>query len=454
MKKLFNSLQAKYMLIIFTAIGLLWGIQITYSAVGIYWMNKNYDDETVDYTEVEKEWHEGANALEQASREQIQQYFAQWQAYLPQATMFWVDANGQLVEQMNVIEQIPAKWDAVTTAQYIKSHYGEDPFTVLAFLGQDAANGFVVIEIPREVFKVPMQKLHDRYGTLLMVSVLVGLLLFIVVSFLFFKGIRKRLMQLQEGMALRDMDGLPLQIEVKKKDEIGQLEQSFNQMVVELKESKQREQQEEQLRRELISNLSHDLRTPLTKVRAQAYSISKENLSVEGKQAVKALENSFVHIDHLMENLMSYTLLMASRFNYQPQEIDVVRFTREHLATWYPAFEKEGFTIDIELRAFTESKWLVDKIWLGRILDNLLQNVLRHAKDGRYIQVKTVETEQYQAIVLTDRGKGMQHLSDEKGAGIGLSIVDMMVKGMSLEWTIDTNEDGTMIQIKALKGYK
>ena len=55
-------------------------------------------------------------------------------------------------------------------------------------------------------------------------------------------------------------------------------------MVCELRDSKQRQQKEEQLRRELIANLSHDLRTPLTKVRAQSYTISKEALSEEGSR--------------------------------------------------------------------------------------------------------------------------------------------------------------------------
>ncbi|WP_341302482.1 HAMP domain-containing sensor histidine kinase [Lysinibacillus sp. FSL H8-0500] len=452
MRKFFHSLQTKYMMIIVIAIGLTWIIQIAYAFIGINWMNKKYVEEIgFDYDVVEEEWHQGANELGQASKEQMHQYFSQWKQRFPDAKMFWVNADGRLAEQVDVMEDLPTHWDAVTTAQYMKAHYGEDPFTILAFVGQDAANGFAVIEIPREMFKLPLQKLNERYGTFLLISILVIIGLFIIVSFLFFRGIRKRLLQLQEVMELRDMDGLPLPMAVKKKDEIGQLEQSFNHMVYELKESRQREQREEQLRRELISNLSHDLRTPLTKVRAQAYSISKEHLSPEGEQAVKALEGSLMNIDSLMENLMSYTLLMASRFSYQPQEIDIVRFMREHLATWYPVFEKEGFLIDIDLIAFIDNKWIVDKIWIGRILDNLLQNVLRHAKEGRYIQVKTISSEKYDAIVLTDRGRGMKHLSNEKGAGIGLSIVDMMVKGMDLEWTITTSENGTSVEIKKIK---
>lgn len=234
-------------------------------------------------------------------------------------------------------------------------------------------------------------------------------------------------------------------------DEIGQLQQSFNKMVCELRDSKNRELKEEQLRRELIANLSHDLRTPLTKIRAQSYSISKEELTEEGRQAIKAMETSIISIDALIENLMSYTLLMASKYKYEAKEINVLRFVREHMSTWYPVFEKEGFDIDIELHSFENNKWQVDPIWLGRIFDNLLQNVLRHANSGKYIGVKTESTEYYDAFIIRDCGNGMKNESNAKGAGIGLSIVDIMVKGMFLDWDICSSESGTEIKIKRYK---
>ena len=50
-----------------------------------------------------------------------------------------------------------------------------------------------------------------------------------------------------------------------------------------------------------------------------------------------------------------------------------------------------------------------------------------------------------------DRGKGMGNESNETGAGIGLSIVDMMVKGMELDWDIQSSEFGTIIKLKKYK---
>ncbi|MCH7322948.1 HAMP domain-containing histidine kinase [Solibacillus sp. MA9] len=451
--RIFRSLLAKYMLIILLAMSI---VQIAYFIPALFVMGIAQKEESnnniqygEDYNEnvIEEQWHAEANKIKAIKIEVIEQLFEDWQQKYPEAAMFWVSEKGTLLTEVNVKEQLPAQWTPAFTTKFIKERYDGDPFTVIAYLGDDETNGFIVFEIPRSVLNPPIRNVYQQYGTIVFLGVICIIIFFISVSFLFFRGIRKRLLKLQEAMEIRDVDGLPIGMDVKKKDEIGQLEQSFNRMVCELRESKNREQKEEQLRRELIANLSHDLRTPLTKVRAQTYSISKEKLSDEGKYAVKALETSIVNIDGLMENLMSYTLLMASKYKFEPKETNVIRFAREHMTTWYPVFEKEGFEIDVELHSFEDNNWLVDSLWLGRIFDNFFQNVLRHASSGQYIGVKTESTKYYDAFVISDCGKGMNNESNAKGAGIGLSIVDIMVKGMELDWDITSSESGTMIKI-------
>ncbi|WP_226619704.1 sensor histidine kinase [Cytobacillus firmus] len=449
MKRFFQSLQARYMAIILVALFLF---QAAYLLVAMLAMGLQEDisgeqnQNETDPKQIEEKWHADAKALKNSSRESISSLFAEWKKTYPDASMFWVDEMGNLMGQRDVKSNLPAQWTPAYTARFIKERYGGDPFTVISFIGGDEKNGFIVLEIPRNLFLPPMVKVAEKYGIFLGAGLLLIITLFIIVSFLFFRGIRKRLLHLQEAMERRDMDSLPIGIDVQKNDEIGQLEKTFNEMVGELKESKRREQEEEQLRRELIANLSHDLRTPLTKINAHTYSIGKEDLSPEGKQAVKALETSIVNIDRLIENLMSYTLLMASKHKQELTELDAVRFVRENMASWYPVFEKEGFEVNIELEPF-KKKWHADPMWLGRIFDNILQNVLRHAKDGLYLEVATVSTEECDAIVFIDHGKGLKNSSNEKGAGIGLSIVDMMVKGMKLEWDIESSDSGTVIKI-------
>ncbi|GAA0313692.1 HAMP domain-containing sensor histidine kinase [Oceanobacillus oncorhynchi subsp. oncorhynchi] len=451
MKRFLKSLLAKYILIILIAIFL---IQAAYFIIIFVFFNLVDDSDSPEeggntFTEIEEKWHQEATAV--VSEDDVNQLFEEWREVYPNASMFWVNGNGILTVQSNLQENLPVEWDAAYTADFLKRNYNNDPFTVVAFAGENEEDGFIVFQLEREVMKPQGQRLFDQYSWAIVMLTIGVVFLFIFISLWFFRGIRKRLVHLQEAMEIRDTDGLPILIEEKKQDEIGDLEKSFNQMVQELRASREREQEEEQLRKELIANLSHDLRTPLTKINAQAYTLQKMDLPKEARRSLKLTSTSIEDVDKLIENLMSYTLLMASKYKKELKEIDMMRFLRQYLATWYPVFEKEGFEVDIDIEPFEQNMWRVDSLWFSRILDNLLQNVLRHAADGKYIAVRTESTEHHDAIVIIDKGKGMQTSTNQNGAGIGLSIVDMMVKGMDLDWEMDSMEEGTTIKISRVK---
>src|SRR5699024_9175043 len=65
----------------------------------------------------------------------------------------------------------------------------------------------------------------------------------------------------------------------------------------------------------------------------------------------------------------------------------------------------------------------------------------------KYLSIQTRSTENYDAFIITDKGKGMQENTSEKGEGIGMSIVDMMIKGMELDWQSDSTKHGTTISL-------
>ncbi len=277
---------------------------------------------------------------------------------------------------------------------------------------------------------------------ILIVGLMLGL--FIILSWIFFYRIRKRLLRLRNAMTNPADSGIPLQIPIEKGDEIGQLADSFNHMVHQLEESRNREQEEEALRRQLIANLSHDLRTPLTTIRGHAYLLKKEQLSVKGQESLTLIDNKINHLGQLIEDLLSYTLLTSRKYPYRPVTTDMVRLVRTSFAAWYPIFENMGFHMDLDVPEAT-FKWEVDPRWMERTLDNFYQNISRHAQEGKYIGIK-VDAER-ERIVIEDHGPGMDGKSAGKGAGIGLSIAALMLKEMKLHWEFETNEKGTKIMI-------
>lgn len=143
-------------------------------------------------------------------------------------------------------------------------------------------------------------------------------------------------------MTITGPDRMPRPIATGKLDEIGRLEEAFNTMVVKLDESRRRELEEEELRKRLVSNLSHDLRTPLTVIRSHIHVMTKESLTPKGQQSLQLMDERIADLSVLIENLLSYNLLSSGRITLKPERKDVLRLLRESAAAWYPVWEKRA----------------------------------------------------------------------------------------------------------------
>ncbi|MFC3885187.1 histidine kinase dimerization/phospho-acceptor domain-containing protein [Bacillus songklensis] len=449
--KLKNSLLSKYLLIILIAT-MIMPMSFPIISILFYMPLGGLDNDTPDIyqngTHLEKRWHEEAAKLGKASDEEINQKLNELKKEYSKASMFWVDETGKTQKKLPEDLTIPQNWTVSYSIDFIKKNrgYDADPFTVVAFIGEQKNEGFMVIQVPRSLMASKTEMIREQYDYVMALAVLFILVLFVFVSWVFFYKVRKRLLRLQEAMSKPGANGIPIPLEVEKEDEIGQLVKSFNQMVHQLEMSRKREKEEEDLRRHLIANLSHDLRTPLTTIRGHAYLLNKEPLSEKGKQSLELIDQKINYLGQLIENLLSYTLLSAGKYPFHPKKADIVQLVKKSFAAWYPVFENEGFDIVLGIPD-KGMYWQVDTEWFDRILDNFFQNILRHAKSGKYVSIRMEQSDGQSTIVIEDRGPGMGGKSNEKGAGIGLSIVSLMLKEMKIKWEINSMNDGTRISL-------
>lgn len=291
-----------------------------------------------------------------------------------------------------------------------------------------------------------LNTLNLFYVTLLLFSFI--MIAFVVISWLFFLRLRKRLTLLQEVMSFSTNHNSfpkPISVQSDRMDEIDQLGSSFNWMIQQLEDSRKREYEEELLRHRLIANLSHDLRTPLTILRGHATRLNKESMSLEGHHSLAEMDHTITRVGDLMDDLLSYTLLTSGKHPFLPISTDIGRLVRASVAAWYPAFEEKEIQVDVDLPAEETFYWEADPKWMTRVLDNLFQNILRHAAEGKYINI-VVDVEK-ELILVVDRGPGMDNSSYERGAGIGLSISNYMLEKMKLKADFTSNENGTRVAI-------
>ncbi|WP_226670425.1 sensor histidine kinase [Metabacillus litoralis] len=448
--KWIKSLQFKYLMIIFLAMAIL-PITVPFISLLVYIPALVVEDPAKNSSfsgslDLEDMWHKEAKSLSEKNEAEIRDRLQSIHKKHPEAELFWVDSNGVTRDTYSVEQTLPETWSSSYTIQFMKSAYDADPFTVVAFFENNPNNGFMVIQVDRILLEPPIQRLGDHYTYIYMFVILLILLLFIFLSWLFFKSIHKRLLRLSNAMQNKGANGIPQTVIVSKMDEISQLEESFNSMIKELEQSNQREQEQEQLRKNLIANLSHDLRTPLTTIRAQLENVKNEVKTTKGTEALSSIDQKIDYLGSLIDNLLSYTLLSAKKYPFHPEKTELNRFIRKIIAQWYPALEEKKFDVQLNTH-FEPIFWTIDQQWFERILDNLLQNVIRHAAEGKFIEITLSSDENHDQLVLTDKGKGFNEKSEKQGARIGLTIVDMMIKEMDLTWTINTGELGTTITI-------
>ncbi|KOP65201.1 histidine kinase [Bacillus sp. FJAT-18019] len=448
-----NSLTNRYLLFISMAM-IFMPIMFPLASIFYWFVNDTFSERPPappgKYTSgavLEKMWHEEAAGLSGTSPKAIEQKLNSIRQEYPEISMFWVDDDNTTRLQLPVQPNVPEVWSALYTVQFMKNSLDSDPFTSVAYIGgEGSGEGFMVMQLPRKYLNVqqPIASEPALYG--LFMALMSGL--FILVSWLFFVRIRKRLLRLRFAMTSpHKTTGLPQPVTLTKHDEIGQLEEGYNDMVIQLEEGQRRQREEEELRKSLIASLSHDLRTPLTVIRSHIFSMEREPLSAKGKESLSLIESKIEDLGGLIDNLLSYNLLTSGKVQLSMEPTDVLRIVKESAAAWYPVWEKAGIEPDIQVRD-EPLRWNVDVLWFRRLLDNLFQNVVRHAQSGQYIGIHTEEREGLEGVlVISDHGPGIASDSGNKGTGIGLAIVDHLTRGMGLGCHVESSDEGTRISI-------
>lgn len=357
--------------------------------------------------------------------------------------LIWVDSDRitWTIDERPV--DIPESWTYSDMVAFLASTGNKDRLTYTALLGDDARNGFMTVRFPYSLTTIAAIPPYQNIGLIALMIVVYVLLL--LVSFLFFYRIRKRLVRLESAMTVEGESGVPGGVVTGSNDEIGRLEQAFNRMSSELKIMRESEKQEEELRKQLVANLSHDLRTPLTVIRQHVLTLHQMP-AAPNRDSLRIINRKLDDIGKLMDNLLSYTLLSAGKYPMEIKDSDITEELRNAAADWYSVFEEEGLEIEIDLPE-QSIVWRNDPFWFRIIIDNLFQNVIRHAKAGQYIGILCCEKDGEAVVGIRDRGPGIAYRSDAKGAEIGLSIVSLMIKDMNLHWEIDSGNSGTTIYI-------
>ncbi|WP_057763339.1 sensor histidine kinase [Cytobacillus praedii] len=204
----------------------------------------------------------------------------------------------------------------------------------------------------------------------------------------------------------------------------------------------------EQSIKKMISNISHDLKTPLTVVLGY---IEMIQLDSEMNEEEKSLLLSKVHkktieVIDLIHNFFDLAKLEAEDKHISMTRVHMNEICRKNILDYYDVLTAKGFTVHIEIPD-SPIYALGNLEVIDRILNNLISNAIQHGKDGRTIGLSLRNEEELVYIDIWDRGKGINEMYKDRvfermytledsrnkfyqGSGLGLTITKRLVENL------------------------
>ena len=299
-----------------------------------------------------------------------------------------------------------------------------------------------------------------------LVYVLVGILAFAVTFLLLQEKSAAYISHISDAIERISDGDLNTQVEVVGDDEFSSMASNLNKMVEDIRRLMDKERESERTKNELITNVAHDLRTPLTSIIGYLELLSGPVVLPPEmqKKYIDIAYSKAKRLEKLIEDLFGFTKMNYGKLAMHVSKVDIVKLLGQLLEESYPNFANKG--LSYELQSNVPAKIITaDGNLLARLFDNLINNAIKYGSEGKKIIVKVDATDTVVTVSVTNFGyvipKEELPLLFEKfyrveqsrsvntgGTGLGLAIAKNIVDmhGGTIGVTSDLN--GTVFTVK------
>ncbi|MBS4201754.1 HAMP domain-containing histidine kinase [Bacillus sp. FJAT-49732] len=343
----------------------------------------------------------------------------------------------------------------------IRQHdfYFKDGIQGSIFLLDDSAS---FVKFARTFFPI-------LFGSLILSLVLTNVFLSYIVS----RSILRPVRQLSAASEKISSGNLNFTIKSKSKDELGQLIRSFDSMRAQLKESLEVRDKYENNRKEIIANISHDLKTPITSILGYVEGLQDgvANSDDKREQYLDTIRSKATYMNRLIEELALYSKLDVNKLPFHFESVDILAFIKDYLEE----INEELIEKDVQI-SFNAIKGhanvLIDRDKLIRVMENIIFNSVKfmNKRPGK-ITISIREQENMIKVSVSDNGPGVSQddlmsifkrfyrtdpARSTGGSGLGLAIAsqiieahggeiwaeNMPMEGLRVNFTLKKSEDG------------
>lgn len=310
---------------------------------------------------------------------------------------------------------------------------------------------------------------HFILGQHLAVVILYALLGIVIFSVTFMileePGIRY-LGRISDAVQSISQGNLNTEVDVTGDDEFSAMAANLNKMSSDIRKLMDKEREAERTKNELITNVAHDLRTPLTSI------IGYLELLAGNTQIPQEMQHKYIEIaysksrrlEKLIEDLFGFTKLNYGKIAMHIGQIDIVKLLEQLLEEAYPNFEEKNLSYD--LQSNVPAKIIsADGNLLARLFDNLIGNAIKYGADGKRVLVKIHGEEDTVTVSVTNFGRVIpadelpllfnkfyrveqSRSATTGGTGLGLAIAKEIVDMHGGTIRVASDLNGTVFTVK------
>ena len=290
-----------------------------------------------------------------------------------------------------------------------------------------------------------------------------------------YNGINIPLKKLKEATQNIKEGNLEFVLDAEGDDEISELCRDFEEMRQRLRESSEEKIQYDKENKELISNIAHDLKTPITALKGYAEGIMDGVADTPEKmdRYIRTIYNKVNDMNSLIEELFLYAKLDSNSVTYSFAKVNVDAYFQDCVEEISLDLESQGVDFGYFNYADRDTVIIADPEQLKRVVNNIIGNSVKYASPDRklMISLRIMEEAEFVKIEIEDNGKGIarnevplifdrcyrtdaSRNSSKGGSGLGLSIAKKIIEEHGGKiWAVSTEGVGTTMCF-VLRKYK
>lgn len=327
---------------------------------------------------------------------------------------------------------------------YLEIYTENSTIKNILYKAESKDGSLVFLNSTLDDISVVSKQLKGQFIYIILILIVVSIIVAIFIS----KNINKPILKIIESAKQLGQGNNDITFEKSGIKELDELSEVLTVAASEMNKT-------DELRRDLLANVSHDLKTPLTMIKAYAEKVKDISYKDKKKmeQDLDVIIDETDRLNNLVNDLLAMSKLDAKVEGLSIEEYDLVANLNDILKRYDILIEKENYRFEIDIP--DEAIVKADKAKMEQVIYNLINNAIDHTGDDLVVKIAITKNKSSVQFSVTDTGKGIpekekalvwnkyykkekKHKRNIIGSGIGLSIVKKILDEHNFEYGIDS----------------